>query len=285
MQTIRDLARLRHARAALTGPVALVPTMGALHAGHMALVETAKRHADHVIVSLFVNPMQFAPTDDLARYPRNESADAAMLAEAGVAMLWAPDADVMYPEGFTTTVSVKGLSEGLCGAWRPGHFDGVATVVTKLFGQIRPDVALFGEKDWQQLAVVRRLVSDLDLGIDIIGVPTERATDGLALSSRNAYLGPDDRKAAATLPQALQTAVTAIESGSAIDLALADAHAALIDAGFTVDYVSAVDRDLRDATPETIDRIMAAARIGGARLIDNMPVTPRGAKRRSQMRR
>jgi len=272
VQTIRDLARLRHARAALEGRVALVPTMGALHAGHMKLVEFARRHAEHVIVSIFVNPLQFAPTDDLARYPRREAADAVLLADAGVALLWVPDAATMYPEGFRTTITVADVSEGLCGASRPGHFEGVATVVAKLFGQVRPDVALFGEKDWQQLAVIRRMTADLDLGVDIVGVPTERAADGLALSSRNAYLNADERMAAVALPDALARATAAIRSGSAIDDAVAIAKAALEQAGFRIDYLAVVDGDLRAATPANADRILAAAWLGTARLIDNMAI-------------
>ena len=237
----------------------MVPTMGALHAGHMKLVEAAKARADHVVVSIFVNPTQFAPTDDLSRYPRREAEDAAMLAEAGVAILWAPDVATMYPDGFATTISVAGVSEGLCGASRPGHFDGVATVVNKLFGQVRPDMALFGEKDWQQLQVIRRMVADLDLGIDIIGVPTARDADGLALSSRNAYLSAADRKAAVALPTALLAATAALAAGGDEAIILDEARAALTAAGFTIDYIERRN-----------DRLLAAARIGTTRLIDNV---------------
>jgi pantoate--beta-alanine ligase len=261
VQTIRELPRLRMARAALKGRVAFVPTMGALHAGHMKLVEAAKLQADHVIASIFVNPTQFAPTDDLSRYPRREAEDAGMLADADVAILWAPDVDTMYPEGFATMVSVAGVSEGLDGASRPGHFDGVATVVAKLFGQVRPDVALFGEKDWQQLQVVRRMTADLDIGVEIIGVPTERDADGLALSSRNAYLSVQERVAAVALPLALTDAAAAIANGADEDAALSAARLALRDAGFIVDYVERRD-----------DRVLAAARIGTTRLIDNVPI-------------
>ena len=264
MQIIRDLQCLRKARASLDGTVAIVTTMGALHAGHMKLVEAAKAQADHVVVSIFVNPTQFAAGEDLSRYPRRVAEDAAMLAEAGVAILWTPDVTTMYPNGFATTISVAGVSEGLCGASRPGHFNGVATVVNKLFGQVRPDIALFGEKDWQQLQVVRRMTADLDLGIDIIGVPTEREADGLAMSSRNAYVSAADRTAAVALPTALIAAATALAGGADEATTLDQARAAITSAGFTIDYVARRD-----------DRILAAARIGSTRLIDNFPILPR----------
>ena len=265
MQTIRDLPALRNARAALSGSVALVPTMGALHAGHMKLVEQARSRADHIIASIFVNPMQFAPTEDFARYPRREAEDAAMLSAAGVTILWLPDVPTMYPPGFATKISVAGVSEGLCGAARPGHFDGVATIVAKLFGQVRPDIALFGEKDWQQLQVIRRMTADLDLAVDIVGVPIKRDADGLALSSRNAYLSDTDRAAAIALPRALQVATTALAKGSDETSALAEARESLAAVGFSVDYIERRD-----------DRVLAAARIGTTRLIDNMPIPASG---------
>jgi pantoate--beta-alanine ligase len=261
VQTIRDLPSLREARASLNGTVAMVPTMGALHAGHMKLVEAAKARADHVIASIFVNPTQFAPTEDLSRYPRRETEDAAMLAAAGVAILWAPDVATMYPQGFATTISVAGVGDGLCGASRPGHFDGVATVVNKLFGQARPDIALFGEKDWQQLQVIRQMVSDLDMGIDIIGVPTERESDGLAMSSRNAYLSVADRAAAKALPDALKAAASALAEGADEPAILVKARAKIAAAGFTIDYVERRE-----------NRLLAAARIGSTRLIDNVQI-------------
>ncbi len=280
MQIIRDIPTLRGAVRALqaTGEtVALVPTMGALHAGHLALVEEAKRRAGHVVVSIFVNPRQFGPKEDLAAYPRQEAADAALLEAAGAALLWAPDVAVMYPEGYATSVSVSGVSDSLDGAARPGHFDGVATVVTKLFNQVRPDIALFGEKDYQQLAVIRRMVRDLDVDIEIMGVPTQRAEDGLALSSRNAYLSEAERAVAPVMSQALGEAAWAIARGEDVGAVLDAAVALLARNGFgPIDYV-----ELRDAVtlePMTMldrpGRLLAAARLGNTRLIDNIAVSP-----------
>ena len=276
MQTIRDLAALRNTVAGFRAAgerVALVPTMGALHAGHMALVDAAKRAADRVVASIFVNPRQFGPNEDFAQYPRKEAVDSAMLSKAGVDLLWMPPVEAMYPAGFATNVSVSGVSEGLDGAARPGHFDGVATVVAKLFNQVRPDVALFGEKDFQQLAVVRRMAADLDMGIEVQGVVTQRDDDGLALSSRNAYLLPEDRAKAVALPRALGAAGRAIEEGGDPQAALAHARDTLAAAGFDVDYVALVDAGtLGDPVPDRPMRLLAAARIGGTRLIDNIPV-------------
>lgn len=276
MQTIRDLATLRNAVTGFRAAgerVALVPTMGALHAGHMALVEAAKRQADRVVASIFVNPKQFGPGEDFARYPRKELTDSTMLGRAGVDLLWLPPVEAMYPQGFATNVSVSGVSEGLDGAARPGHFDGVATVVAKLLNQVRPDVALFGEKDFQQLAVVRRMAADLDMGLEVIGVPTQRDDDGLALSSRNAYLLPEDRARAVVLPRALGLAGRTIEEGGDREAALAQARESLAAAGFAVDYVALVDAGtLGDPDPARPMRLLAAARIGGTRLIDNIPV-------------
>jgi len=280
VQIIREKAALRAAVAELCadgGPVALVPTMGALHAGHAALIAEARRRARHVVASIFVNPLQFGANEDLANYPRREGSDVRLLEEAGCAILWAPSPSEMYPEGFATRVDVAGVSEGLCGDARPGHFQGVATVVTKLLGQVRPDVAVFGEKDYQQLAVIRRLVADLDLDVEIVGVPTERDADGLALSSRNAYLSDEERGAARALPRALGEAAQAIASGGAVADAIERARSRLEAAGFQrIDYLEL--RDAETLAPmERLDRparLLAAALLGRTRLIDNLPVEP-----------
>ena len=276
MQTVRDVPSLRSAVAAWRAAgetVALVPTMGALHAGHIALIAIARTKADRVVASIFVNPKQFGPNEDLDRYPRREAADAKALLEAGCDLLWLPPVEAMYPDGFATNVTISGVTEPLDGAARPGHFDGVATVVSKLFNQVRPDVAVFGEKDFQQLAVIRRLVADLDFGIEIVGAPTQRDDDGLALSSRNAYLTPEDRAAAVALPRALGEAAEGIASGEDPDAALAKARARLESAGFAVDYVELADAESLGAVrPGRARRLLAAARIGGVRLIDNVAV-------------
>lgn len=280
MQIVRTVAALRAAVGGLRangGQVALVPTMGALHTGHMALVSEAKARAAHVVVSIFVNPTQFGPNEDFDAYPRQEAADVALLEQGGVTILWAPTVAEMYPVGFATSIAVAGITAGLDGAARPGHFDGVATVVNKLFAQVRPDFALFGEKDYQQLAVIRRMAADLDTGVEVIGVPTKRDADGLALSSRNAYLTPAERIAALALPQALHDAGAAITAGAPVAATLAGARDRLAAAGFApIDYVALCDA----ATLQPIDRLdgparlLAAARIGRTRLIDNIAVLP-----------
>lgn len=255
--------------------VALVPTMGALHAGHLSLLAAARDKADRVIASLFVNPAQFGPNEDLDRYPRTEAADAAALAAAGCDLLFAPTVPEMYPAGFATSIRVGGLADRLCGAARPGHFDGVATVVTKLLLQAAPDVALFGEKDWQQLTIIRRLVRDLDLPVEIGGGAIVRDADGLALSSRNIYLTPDQRHRALALPQVLNAARKDILGGTPVADVLKAAGATLKSAGFaTIDYVELTDAD--DLTPlaafDRPARLLAAAWIGSTRLIDNLAV-------------
>ena len=276
MQTVKELGELRAAIAALRAGgdlIAIVPTMGALHAGHMALIAAARRAGARVVASIFVNPKQFAANEDLGRYPRREATDAAMLAEAGCDLLWLPGVEVMYPQGFATSVGVAGVSAPFDGAARPGHFDGVATVVAKLFNQVRPDCAFFGEKDWQQLQVVRRMATDLDLGVEVIGVPTVREDDGLALSSRNIYLDEDERARAVALPRALGVAAKAIDQGDPVDEALARARATLTAAGFAVDYVDLADAETLGApVDDRPRRLLAAARLGTTRLIDNLAV-------------
>ncbi|WEK45588.1 MAG: pantoate--beta-alanine ligase [Candidatus Andeanibacterium colombiense] len=286
MEIVTTLPELRDAIAALrrTGPVALVPTMGALHGGHLALVRRAAELAPNVVVSIFVNPTQFGPNEDLAKYPRQPATDIALLEAEGAALLWAPAVDEVYPEGFATSISVEGVSEGLDGTWRPGHFAGVATVVAKLFNQVQPDIAVFGEKDWQQLAVIRRMARDLDLthpaAAQIVGVETVREADGLAMSSRNRYLSPEDRAAAAALPRAMKAAIEAIEEGAEVVTMLEKLEVDLIDAGFaSIDYATLADAAslvlLTEAHDDRPMRLLVAARIGGTRLIDNMAVEAR----------
>lgn len=280
MNTVRSVAALRAQVARWHGEghrVALVPTMGALHAGHLSLVRLGQRHADRVIATIFVNPTQFGAGEDFAAYPRDDAADAALLAAAGCDLLYAPEPAEMYPGGFATEVRVRGLSEVLCGAARPGHFDGVAQVVIKYLNQAQADLAIFGEKDWQQLAIIRRLAADLDSPTAIIGGPIARSEDGLALSSRNRYLTENERTVAPALFATLTAAATAIARGTPIDDTLAAARGALATAGFgPIDYVEARDAATLDAVtrldPARPARLFGAARLGRARLIDNVPV-------------
>ena len=278
MQIVRHPEQLAPALAELRRggeKLALVPTMGALHAGHIRLIAEARAQADRVAATIFVNPMQFGAGEDLNRYPRQEQADAEMLEKAGCDLLWMPAVDDIYPAGFATRIHVAGLSERWEGEARPGHFDGVATVVAKMLLSVRPDLALFGEKDFQQLAVIRRMVADLGLGGEIVGVPTVRDADGLALSSRNAYLSADERKRAVALPAALNMASDAIRSGEPVASVLTAARQSLVDAGFTkIDYVALADAASLEPldAPRGVMRLIAAATIGGARLIDNIAV-------------
>ena len=277
MQIVRELSDLgpalspwREARE----KIALVPTMGALHTGHIALVDAARREADRVIATIFVNPLQFNDKGDLDRYPRTEEADLAKLEAAGCDAVWLPAPQQLYPQGFATSISVKGVSDRWEGKHRPGHFDGVATVVAKLFIACLPDVAIFGEKDWQQLAVIRRMTVDLGLPIQIVGHPTVREEDGLAMSSRNALLSEDERERATLLSEALETARDCILAGGSVEASL-DIGMALLEAGdFKIDYLAYVDGD----TLEPLDgfrpdgRLIAAASLGKVRLIDNVRV-------------
>jgi len=285
VQTVRSLDMLRKSLAELRadgGSIGLVPTMGALHEGHLTLMRQAKAKCDHVVASIFVNPTQFGPNEDLDAYPRQLAEDSAMLEAEGVALLWAPTVDAMYPPGFVTNISVSTVSEGFCGASRPGHFDGVATVVCKLLNQVMPDMAFFGEKDFQQLAVIRAMARDLDLTrprVDnIVGVPTVREADGLAMSSRNRYLSPEHRAAATALPNGMKLAIAEIEAGQTPDAALDTLKRVLIESGFdSVDYAALADAsslELLDSTPKAPARLLVAARIGKTRLIDNMAVQP-----------
>ena len=258
--------------------VALVPTMGALHAGHLALIAHAAARADRVVASIFVNPTQFGPNEDFGRYPRDEAGDAAKLAGARCDLLYAPDAAAMYAPGFTTAVSAGALAEPLDGQFRPGHFSGVATVVTKLLLQARPDIACFGEKDWQQLQIVRRVARDLDIEVAIEGVPIVREKDGLALSSRNAYLTAEERSIAPVLHRILAELAARVGAGADPDASATAGAEAILKAGFAkVDYL-----DIRDAETlspwtarERPGRALVAAWLGRTRLIDNEPVAPR----------
>jgi len=278
MQTVASIAEVRSLVSAWRAAglrVAFVPTMGNLHAGHIHLVSEARKRADKVVASIFVNPLQFGPSEDFAAYPRTLAADQEKLAAAGCDLLFAPTEQVMYPLGRDglSYVEVPGLSDILCGAFRPGHFRGVATVVSKLFNIVRPDVALFGEKDYQQLLVIRLMVRDLDMPVEIIGVPTVREADGLAMSSRNGYLGAGERRLATEVYATLQALAAEVRVGARDYADLEAAAVARLElAGFRPDYVS-VRRAEDLAVPQAVDRrlvVLAAARLGATRLIDNL---------------
>ena len=275
---VRDVPTLRNEIGAWRKAglrVGLVPTMGALHEGHLSLVRTAKEKCDRVVTTLFVNPRQFAPHEDFERYPRDEAGDAAMLAGAGCDLLYAPERSVMYPEGFATNVIVSDVSTPLEGEFRPHFFGGVATVVAKLLLQALPDAAFFGEKDYQQLQVIKRMTRDLDIPVAIEGCPTVREHDGLAMSSRNAYLSADERRIAARLNQVMHDTIKAMRSGTPIAAAEAEAARHVLAAGFTsVDYIAIRDAETLASIGDLARpaRILAAAWLGKTRLIDNMAV-------------
>ena len=280
ISTVRTIAELRRRISAWRSEgatIALVPTMGALHAGHLSLVRLASQRATKVVASLFVNPTQFAPTEDFQSYPRDEARDAALLKAAGCDLLYAPEPDEMYPDGFATTVTVAAETTSLEGAVRPDHFAGVATVVAKLLIQAAPDLAVFGEKDYQQLHVIRRLTADLNLAVEIIGAPIVRDSDGLALSSRNAYLSAPERLIAPGLHRALEVAAAALRAGMDVAKVEAEAIQSVLGAGFEfVDYVEARSPDrlarLGPGAHSGEARILAAARLGRTRLLDNIQV-------------
>lgn len=273
MRIARDLSSLR-AEAARLGPIALVPTMGALHEGHLSLIRTARREVaamgGAVAASIFVNPLQFGPNEDLSRYPRDEAGDLAALEGAGCDLVWLPSVEAMYPPGRATAIEVGGPSEGWEGTARPGHFRGVATVCAKLFLQTGARFAMFGEKDWQQLQVIRRMVADLDLPLRIIGCPTVREADGLAMSSRNRFLTPAERRQATRLFAALTETATALGAGQPAAAALAAARARLGAEGFDLDYLALVEPESLRETDSPPGRLIAAARLGSVRLLDNI---------------
>ena len=280
VRTIADLRHLVKEWRTQGLRVAMTPTMGALHQGHLSLVKAGFERADRVIATIFVNPTQFGPGEDFANYPRGEAADLALLDSVGCSALYAPDVGQTYGPGFATTVTVAGVSQGLCGDVRPTHFQGVATVVTKLLLQGQPDVALFGEKDYQQLAVIRRLTADLDIPVEIAGVPTLREADGLAMSSRNRYLTAEQRSIAPLLYQQLQIIQHGLAFGQTSDGLIDAAHRALLAAGFaSVDYIAVCDAETLQPVPNMAGRnirVLAAARLGSARLIDNIAVLSPG---------
>jgi pantoate--beta-alanine ligase len=275
MWIARTVAALNEALVAARqahGGLALVPTMGALHAGHLALLEVARAAAAGVAVSIFVNPTQFAPSEDFARYPREEAADLEKLRNAGCDLVWLPSVAEMYPPGDATRIDMEGPALGWEGALRPAHFRGVATVVAKLFGQVRPDAAVFGEKDWQQLQVINRLAADLLLPVRVVGAPIVREPDGLAMSSRNRFLTPAERAAAPALYAALSFVRDAMARGTSPDDALLAGRARLVEHAFALDYLALVDGETLIATDRATPhaRLIAAARLGALRLLDNI---------------
>ncbi len=275
---LRDPAEVRSALAG-RGRVGFVPTMGYLHEGHAELIRRARAECDVVAVSVFVNPTQFGPNEDLSRYPRDLERDLALAGGAGADVLFHPEAGAMYPPGHATTVRVEGVSGPLEGESRPGHFDGVATVVLKLLNLVGPGRAYFGEKDWQQLAVVRRMVRDLSVPVEIVGVPTVREVSGLALSSRNSYLTPEERERASVLSRALRAVQSAAASGERDTAALREAGRAVLaeEPDLALDYLAVVDGDMRERPAvenDPMTRVLVAARLFGVRLIDNMALFP-----------
>ena len=276
---VRTLSPLRKAIVALRkrrDSIALIPTMGALHDGHFSLVRHAQKRAGAVVVSIFVNPTQFAPTEDFGSYPRNVERDVAALAKLGVDLVWAPTDTAMYPDGFSTAISPSGPAKaGLEDAFRPHFFGGVATVVAKLFLQVTPDVAMFGQKDYQQLKVVTRMARDLNLPVKVVGCATLRDKDGLALSSRNVYLSPAQRRTAPALYRVLKDSAARIKAGDTLATILSDGRSAIADAGFDVDYLEARHSETLEPVAGLTDgpiRLLVAARLGNTRLIDNLGV-------------
>jgi len=274
VRTVGDLRRLLAPWRQAGDRIGLVPTMGALHEGHLSLVALARNQADRVVTSIFVNPIQFGPREDFHRYPRDEAGDLAKLEKAGTDLVFSPDTTEMYPQGFSTKVTVGDLTEDLCGAARPNHFDGVATVVTKLLLQCAPNFAVFGEKDYQQLLVIKRLVRDLDIPVEIVGGPIVREKDGLALSSRNAYLSPPERTVAPLLYQTITAVAADLAKGRGADDAAEAGRFKLEAAGFRVDYVAVRDPETLAplSGPVQHARVLAAAYLGQTRLIDNVAV-------------
>jgi pantoate--beta-alanine ligase len=277
LRTVADMAAFSEAARARGERIAFVPTMGYLHPGHVALLEEGRRRGDRLVLSIFVNPTQFAPTEDLARYPRDLEGDLAKAAGAGTDVAFVPGDGEMYPRGYQTFVQVRELEKGLCGAHRPGHFVGVATVVCKLFNIVRPHVAIFGEKDYQQLAVIRRMVADLDMPIEILGLPTVREPDGLAMSSRNKYLAPDERQRALALSRGLRAAREIFDGGERNSAKLvAVAQSEIAAAATRVDYVELRDAATLAPIAERVDVpavLAVAAFVGTTRLIDNLRLT------------